>query len=213
MDFISLSRNALDIWSQEEEGSNSDSLILKLLPLTQPPGINLHRLNVDFDKMEDFVLQNIVEKTDQRRRGATRMGDHPDQAYVEANVFPAFMEARDTGHPVIDCVSAKAVDRYYIYDRVILPQKCSAPQRALWLVAIVWPRLILPIPEIRPQLTEAEADILKCLMMGEQPKEIAPQLNLSRRAIEHRIQSLKAKYGARNVTHLVALAITNELVG
>lgn len=49
-------------------------------------------------------------------------------------------------------------------------------------------------------------------MEGETAKEIAVELGLSQRTIEHRIDKMKIRYEARNVVHLTAKLFSIHLV-
>lgn len=56
-----------------------------------------------------------------------------------------------------------------------------------------------------------DLSILQLLTEGAAQREIGLKLELSPRTIEHRIERLKAKLGAKNLQHLVALWISSAL--
>ena len=56
-------------------------------------------------------------------------------------------------------------------------------------------------------LNEREIETISYLAAGYGAKEIARELNLSPRTVEHRIETLKRRLGARNVTHLIAMVL------
>ena len=56
-------------------------------------------------------------------------------------------------------------------------------------------------------LSDREIETISHLAAGYGAKEIARALNISPRTVEHRIEALKRRFGARNVTHLVAIAL------
>ncbi|MBS1164578.1 MAG: Bacterial regulatory protein, luxR family [Proteobacteria bacterium] len=56
-------------------------------------------------------------------------------------------------------------------------------------------------------LNEREMETIAYLAAGYGAKEIARELNLSPRTVEHRIETLKRRLGARNVTHLIAMVL------
>ena len=56
-------------------------------------------------------------------------------------------------------------------------------------------------------LNEREIETISYLAAGYGAKEIAREFNLSPRTVEHRIETLKRRLGARNVTHLIAMVL------
>jgi DNA-binding CsgD family transcriptional regulator len=61
-------------------------------------------------------------------------------------------------------------------------------------------------------LTEREAAVLRRLMKGDSAKEAAINLGLSPRTVEAHLARIKLKVGARNVSHMVTLALRNDLL-
>lgn len=55
--------------------------------------------------------------------------------------------------------------------------------------------------------------IIQLLTEGLSAKEIAAQADTSQRTIEHRIERMKERHGARNITHLVAMMVAANLAG
>lgn len=51
------------------------------------------------------------------------------------------------------------------------------------------------------------------LYEGLSAKEIAQQVEISHRTVEHRIERMKARIGARTISQLVALSIASGLTG
>lgn len=56
-------------------------------------------------------------------------------------------------------------------------------------------------------LNDREMETISYLAAGYGAKEIAREFNLSPRTVEHRIETLKRRLGARNVTHLIAMVL------
>jgi len=56
-------------------------------------------------------------------------------------------------------------------------------------------------------LNERDIETISYLAAGYGAKEIAREFNLSPRTVEHRIETLKRRLGARNVTHLIAMVL------
>lgn len=59
-------------------------------------------------------------------------------------------------------------------------------------------------------LKKREIETVSYLASGYGAKEIARALNVSPRTVEHRIEALKRRLGARNVTHLVAIVLVSD---
>lgn len=59
-------------------------------------------------------------------------------------------------------------------------------------------------------LKTREIETVSYLASGYGAKEIARALNISPRTVEHRIEALKRRFGARNVTHLVAIVLLSD---
>jgi DNA-binding CsgD family transcriptional regulator len=64
-----------------------------------------------------------------------------------------------------------------------------------------------------PQLSATEVAVLRMIAEGSSSRSIATCLNMGPRDVERHIHQLCAKLGARNRTHLVALACGNGLIG
>ncbi|MBD8891092.1 helix-turn-helix transcriptional regulator [Roseibium litorale] len=208
--FETLTRNALGIWSDTSAGSSPLSDANRFLPLTTGNGINLHSIDMHCDDPGDFSLVPVVEQTSLKRNGVTRLRDYSDQSFIRKHVADPFAATRDSCQPIVETVQARMIDQYIIYDRLILPRKVTTG-RAAWAVSIVLPRLILPAVSPSRRVTCRENDVLDRLMLGRTAKQIAAELGLSQRTVEHRIQDLKLKYRADTTPHLIALAIGSRL--
>ncbi|WP_370677672.1 response regulator transcription factor [Pleomorphomonas sp. PLEO] len=68
------------------------------------------------------------------------------------------------------------------------------------------------ISDIDLHLNEREIETVSYLAAGYGAKEIARELNLSPRTVEHRIEALKRRVGARNVTHLIAMILLSNSI-
>ena len=51
----------------------------------------------------------------------------------------------------------------------------------------------------------ADEAIIQLLSEGETAKEIAMALDMSPRTVEHRLEKMKQKFGAKNIVHLVSM--------
>ncbi|MGI0523997.1 response regulator transcription factor [Rhizobium giardinii] len=98
----------------------------------------------------------------------------------------------------------------YRPERLLLPQKCRNG-RSSWCISFADVKFLLPPCPKRPNFDDADLSILQLLREGFSVKEIGIRIELSHRTVEHRIERLKSKMGARSLPHLVALSIAAEL--
>lgn len=54
--------------------------------------------------------------------------------------------------------------------------------------------------------------VLMYLSLGKRSKDIGELMGISDRTVEKHIEILKAAHGAKNVTHLVAIALRNQII-
>lgn len=63
-----------------------------------------------------------------------------------------------------------------------------------------------------PRLTPTELRVLEALVRGDENREIAEALHVSRETVKTHVSSILAKFGARNRTHAAVLALDAGLV-
>jgi DNA-binding NarL/FixJ family response regulator len=64
----------------------------------------------------------------------------------------------------------------------------------------------------RPELTQRELEILRCVFEGLTNKEIAHQLSVAENTVKNHINNLMSKLGARDRTHATHLALLRGLL-
>ena len=64
----------------------------------------------------------------------------------------------------------------------------------------------------RPELTQREMEILRCIFQGQSNKEIAHQLSVAENTVKNHINNLLAKLGAKDRTQAAHLALTRGLL-
>jgi DNA-binding NarL/FixJ family response regulator len=62
------------------------------------------------------------------------------------------------------------------------------------------------------KLTARQLEVLRCVAAGMFDREIAADLYISRDTVRTHVQHLLGKLGARNRTHLAAIAVRRQLV-
>jgi len=136
-------------------------------------------------------------------------GSFPDQEYLKHITIPALTEVLAQKRPSL-CKGSNVFGGWRIvYERLLVPKK-SGIRRSEW--CIVFSRIDLLLPEVSGFKTDGiDLSILQLLTEGAAQKEIGLMLNLSPRTIEHRIERLKARMGAKNLQHMVALWIASKM--
>lgn len=131
-----------------------------------------------------------------------------NRSFIDSHVIPAFRNAIDAKRPTIDIVKTEVLGVRIGYERIIIPQKTDhVPQ---WCVSLKVGRFAIPKhEEIGTDLTDE--GIIQLLIEGNTSKEIAEMMNLSPRTIEHRIDKMKTRFGARNLVHLVAKLVATQV--
>jgi DNA-binding CsgD family transcriptional regulator len=133
----------------------------------------------------------------------------PDQEYLKHIAIPALTEVLAQKRPSLSKGSTVFGGWRIVYERLLVPQKSGA-RRSEW--CITFSRIDLLLPEVSGFKTDGiDLSILQLLTEGAAQKEIGLRLELSPRTIEHRIERLKARIGAKNLQHLVALWIASRL--
>lgn len=139
----------------------------------------------------------------------SRIGDFKDQSYMEEAVVPRLMQVLDSQQPSIELVKTKLYGINLGYDRILLPQRNAS--RPKWIISSSYAQFLLSPPQRQEKLDVADEAIVQLLIEGATAKEIAASLNVSHRTIEHRLERMKERYGAKNTVHLVAMLIATHL--
>ncbi|WP_234841329.1 response regulator transcription factor [Sinorhizobium meliloti] len=139
----------------------------------------------------------------------SHIGEFKDQSYMESAVIPRLVQVLKTQQPCIELVKTRLFGVNLGYDRILLPQRNLGGSD--WIISSSFARFLLSPPQHREQLDVADEAIVQLLIEGASAKEIAVTLGLSHRTVEHRLERMKQRYGARNVVHLVAMLIATHL--
>ncbi len=138
-----------------------------------------------------------------------RLGDFKDRAYMEQSVIPRLVEVVARQQPVSELVKTRLLGVSLGYDRILMPQKNADGSQ--WVISSSYAQFLLGQPATRETLDTADEAIVQLLVEGSTAKEIAVLLGQSHRTIEHRLEKLKQRYGARNTVHLVAMLIAAHI--
>lgn len=134
----------------------------------------------------------------------------PDRRFALDTLIAARERAITQARPEIGTIDARLLDVRIVGDRIILPGR-NADQIAAWCVSLLHIRCLLPVAQVTPELDATSLAILQLLREGHTAKDIALRTDLSTRTIEHKLEKLKAGFGARSVAHLVTLSITSAV--
>lgn len=137
------------------------------------------------------------------------LGNVKDKDYLERAVIPQIREAVTTQQPKIELVKAKFFGVNVGYDRILLPQKSDA--RPDWVISCTFAQFLLNPSTSEATLDISDEAIVQLLIEGATAKEIAANLGVSHRTVEHRLEKMKQRFGVRNVVHLTAMLIATHV--
>lgn len=138
-----------------------------------------------------------------------RVGDFKDRAYMEQSVIPRLREVVERQQPATELVKTRLLGVSLGYDRILLPQKNANGSQ--WVISSSYAQFLLGQPQTRETMDTSDEAIVQLLIEGSTAKEIAVLLGLSHRTVEHRLDKMKQRYGARNTVHLVAMLIASHI--
>lgn len=117
-------------------------------------------------------------------------------------------EVQKRARPISVRELVEAEGNHVAFNALLLPQKGSG-----WSLAAVDIQFVLPTSKLATDLNRVDHAIFQLLYHGFSIKEIAQEVGLSHRTVEHRVERLKMRFGARTMSQLVALSIANGLNG
>lgn len=138
-----------------------------------------------------------------------RIGEFKDRAYMETAVIPRYREVIATQKPSMELVKTRVLGVNLGYERLILPQKTTA-RRPSWLLTVSNGRFMFNPPQQQARMDATDEAVIQLLTEGATAKEIAADLGLSHRTVEHRLERMKERYGAKNTVHLAAMLVATH---
>lgn len=214
--FSACVQELLDAWISGGDGANAISLYQTIAGPFQP---DMVLAVVDCTAAEPL---NFVIKFVRRYSVATRMSDclslqetysfgsFPDQKYLENVVSPKLTEVLENQRPSLSKGMTTVAGAIIAYEQLLIPQR-RARGRSEWCIALLQINRLLP-QSSRFYADSVDGNVLQLLSEGLSHREIGLHLQLSYRTVEHRLERLKRKFGARNLQHLVVLWIAGGLV-
>lgn len=154
--------------------------------------------------LERFVgIRAINEAVDMHVSGGDRFSDYPDRTYFEQVVIPHYLTIEAENVPTLHRVATLIQGRYAVYERLMLPY-LAGKQRACLALS----RVLLVVEDVPatglPSLSPREHECLRHLMVGRSAKVIAAEMGLAIKTVQHCVERVKAKFGARNVAEVAA---------
>jgi DNA-binding CsgD family transcriptional regulator len=137
------------------------------------------------------------------------IGEFKDQTYMREAVIPRLQQVLETQQPSMELVKTRLFGVNLGYDRILIPQRNAG--RPEWIISSSYAQFLLSPPQRQETLDVADEAIVQLLIEGATAKEIAVTLDVSHRTVEHRLERMKERYGARNTVHLVAMLIATHL--
>lgn len=211
--FKLISRLMTDAWIYSPGGHREAAGIYARILDMLRPNMVLAVVDTRANDPDDFALEVIHRYAVPTGTSAIRsfqdsrtFSEFPDQRHLLTVVIPAYVKAIENQRPLTDRIAASILDTVTIYDRLILPHR-NATARSEWCLVLIDVKFVLPDAPRTP-VTDVDLGILQLLAEGATIKEIAEASFRSDRTIHHRVERLKARFGARNLAHLVGLSIS-----
>ncbi|MEH0293032.1 helix-turn-helix transcriptional regulator [Agrobacterium sp. CCNWLW71] len=209
-------QDLMDAWIKSKDGADAADIYQAAMRPLQP-NVILAVVDCRFPSVEAFSVEFV-----RRYSGATKVLDFltlqepsdfrsfPDQECLKHTAVPALTEVLTQQRPSLSKGNTNFGGCKIVYECLLLPQKFETG-RSEW--CIIFSKIDLLLPEVSGFETDGiDLSILQLLTEGATQKEIGLRLGLSPRTIEHRIDRLKGRVGAKNIQHLVALWIASRLV-
>lgn len=211
--FKVISRLMTDAWVYSPDGHREAAgIYVRILEMLRSNMI-LAVVDTRADNPENFALDVVHRYAVPTGTSAIRsfqdsrtFSEFPDQRHLLTVMIPAYVKAIESQRPLTDRIAASILDTLTIYDRLILPQRNPA-RRSEWCLVLIDVKFVLPDAPSTP-VPDVDLGILQMLAEGATIKEIAEASFRSDRTIHHRVERLKARFGARNLAHLVGLSIS-----
>lgn len=215
--FSAVTRKMLDNWllTDPEQPTSPDIVYRDVLDMLSIK-MRLTVFTVDGDDPKRWFMKAI------RHSGFTsrilninrifadaHIGDFKDQSYMETAVIPRLQQVIASQQPSLELVKTRLFGVNLGYDRILLPQRNAG--RPEWIISSSYAQFLLSPPQGRENLDVGDEAIVQLLIEGATAKEIAVSLGVSHRTVEHRLERMKERYGARNTVHLVAMLIATHL--
>ncbi|RFB90731.1 hypothetical protein B5K08_17470 [Rhizobium leguminosarum bv. trifolii] len=217
--FKQISRSLMDSWISSPDGlAAPEDIYGHVCQLIRPNMVLVvvdvrptDPLDFGIDVVQGYRLPTGLADIGTLRRSRS-FADVPDTKYLHETVIPVYVGAVQRRRPTMGRVATRVLDTVIAYDQIILPQKNSS-ERSEWCIGLLDIHFLLPAGTKDGSLDDVDLTILQLLAEGSSTKEIASASNLSYRTIEHRIDNLKSRFGAKNIAHLAVLSIAAGLGG
>ena len=188
--FSAVTRKMLDNWLQTdpEQPTSPDTVYRDILDMLSIK-MRLTVFTVDGDDPKRWFMKAI------RHSGFTSRILNINKIYSQ--------------QPSMELVKTRLFGVNLGYDRILLPQRNA--RRPEWIISSSYAQFLLSPPQRHEKLDVGDEAIVQLLIEGATAKEIAVSLDVSHRTVEHRLERMKERYGARNTVHLVAMLIATHL--
>jgi DNA-binding CsgD family transcriptional regulator len=134
----------------------------------------------------------------------------PDRHFTVGTLIAGRQRAIAQARPEVDNIDACLSSVRIFGDRVILPAR-NPEHLGSWCVSLVRIRCLLPMAEKGYEPDATDLAILQLLREGYSARNIGSLVGLSHRTVEHKLEKLKATFGARSVAHLATLSIASTI--
>lgn len=189
-----------------KEFSSSDCVVQEIQRIGSKVGLrkNLYVFDLSDENPLNFSLHGTVQNIDMQGM-STSLRDYPDLKYVEEKVIPNYLIAKRRSEVAVDRVTSVIQGFIATYDRAIIPLQAKSGK--ILSVSMTDTKLLVDHVNVKQVLTERQAFILSMVAEGWSAKEIAAELGLSNRTVEHHLEAIKRNMRAKNVSHAVSMYV------
>ena len=150
-------------------------------------------------KVSPYARKHFYKK---QHFDGVRVFESSNPEFVQRYLIPQYTRAAARRQPVIDKVCT-SVDGFAIqFDRIVLPDKTGKPPA--WLLCFRYVSFLAKMSENEVEFDHVDESIVTLCCLGGTAREIAAELNISPRTVEHRLERLKKKTGSKTLAGLVS---------
>lgn len=212
--FNTISQSLIDVWLRSSEMADPESVYSSFVSsLSIKMALSVVATGDDdpydwrFRRVRDFGFKSHLLGQLRLQFPDANLRDL-DRGFVDEAIIPTYSRCLQVGRPTLELVRTKVLGVRIGYERLLLPQKCEG--RPNWCISLVEGRFFIP-PSKEAKTDMTDDNIIQLLIEGQTTKEIAEDLHLSPRTIEHRIDKLKGRFEAKNLVHLVAKLVATQI--
>ena len=197
--------DALKIWNETVAGAGMEAGSAALAAICDPT-TNLFHSDMNANSVLAYKVRTVRQSFDLRQTRGEEIGNYPDPDYIDSVLAPNYAAATVENGPIFRRIMTPMVGTFAVYEGILLPYFGKEGRNALSLSRLLYLADHIELAE-PVTLSGRERDCLDFLAKGLSAKQIAYELKISERTIEHHIENIKIGLQASNAPHAVAKAL------